>query len=63
MTEAQKKANKKWKSLHGIDKYDKMTIEFHKGMKEIIKNNAQKKDLSIPKYLTKLVMEDAENEN
>lgn len=63
MTEAQKKANKKWDAKNIPIKYDKMTIQLPKGTKEIIKNNAQKYNLSINKYLFKLITEDLAGEN
>ena len=60
MTEAKKRANKKWNDANMKEKYDRIQLIVPKGKKEIIKSAAQAKGESVNTFINRLI--DAELE-
>lgn len=55
MTEAKKKANKKWNDANLKDKYDRVQLVIPKGSRELIKSAAKQTDESVNGFIWRLV--------
>ena len=56
MSEAKKKANKKWNDANLKEKYDRLQLVVPKGQKEIIQNAAkQSGDKSVNSFICRLI--------
>ena len=62
MSEAKKKANKKWNDEHMKDRYDRIQIVVAKGDKDIIQAAAQAAGETVSGYIKKAVEERMERD-
>ncbi len=55
ISEARKRANKKWNDANMKDRYDRVQLVIPKGLKELWQSAAQKAGLSLNAYITEAV--------
>lgn len=62
MSDAKKRANKKWNDANMKDRYDRIQVVVPKGQKDIIKAAADKAGESVNEYIKKSIDERMERE-
>ena len=62
LSEARKKANKKWNDEHLAERYDRIQIVVAKGQKEVIQSAAAVCGESVSEYIKKAVIQRMERE-
>lgn len=63
ISEAKKRANKKWNDENMAKRYDRINFIMPKGMKEKIKEAASKTGESVSAYIIRAVTQQMENES
>jgi len=63
ISEAKKRANKKWNDENMAKRYDRINFIMPKGMKEKIQEAASKTGESVSAYIIRAVTQQMENEN
>lgn len=58
LSEARKRANKKWNDEHAAERYERLNLNLPKGKPEQIKEHARKQGLSTSGYINKLIEQD-----
>lgn len=63
ISEAQKRANKKWNDAHMKERYDRIQLVVPKGKREEIKARASDLGLTVNAYVLRLIDEDLSDDN
>lgn len=63
ISEAKKKANKKWNDTNMKERYDRIQLVVLKGQREIIKAHAEKQGESVNAFIGRAIEETMERDN
>lgn len=63
ISEAKKKANKKWNDTNMKERYDRIQLVVLKGQREIIKAHAEKQGESVNAFIGRAIEETIERDN